>query len=459
MVTPGGDTIAAVATGGAVAAIGIVRVSGPETLALADAAFRPADGKRMSDHPDRLLVYGELLDENGQVLDLCLCTLSRAPHSYTGEDTAELQCHGSPVVLRAALESLFSRGARQALAGEFTRRAFLNGRLDLTRAEAVIDIIEARTPLAARNAAGQLSGAVQRTADGIYDLLGDICAHYHAVIDYPDEDIEPFTLESYASDLASADDTLKRLLATFERGRYLDSGVPTAILGRPNAGKSSWLNALLGYERAIVTDVAGTTRDTLSEGCVVGGVALRLTDTAGLRDASDAVEALGVERAVAAAGSAELVLAVFDLSRPWSEEDERVCALAAGAKHAVALANKSDLPARWEASSLEGRFDAVCVVSAARERGLEDVAAAVKALYPLPGAAAGEILTNARQYSAIARAEEFLAAAVDAMRSHWPPDAVLTECEGAMEALGELTGRLVRQDVTDKIFSRFCVGK
>ena len=452
-------TIAAVATGGVVSAIGIVRVSGPEAVELMDLVFRPADGTSMSGHADRTLVYGSLLDRTGEVLDLCLCTVSRAPNSYTGEDTAELQCHGSPVVLRAALDSLFSRGARQALAGEFTRRAFLNGRLDLTRAEAVIDIIEAQTPLAARNAAGQLSGAVQRCADAVYGRLADICSHYHAVLDYPDEDIEPFTLARYAGDLREDLRSLERLLGTFERGQYLDRGIPTAIVGKPNAGKSSLLNALLGYDRAIVTDVAGTTRDTLSEGCVVGGVPLRLTDTAGVRDTNDAVEALGVERALSAAEDADLLLAVFDLSRPRDAEDARVCSLARKARHSVALANKSDLPPVWDPASLRDDFERVCEVSALRGEGLEALGEAVKELYPLPEAAAGEILTNARQHSAVSRAADYLHAAVSAMEDGWPPDAVLTECEGAMEALAELTGRLVREDVTDRIFSRFCVGK
>ena len=440
-------------------AIGIVRVSGPAAPALMDAAFRPADGKPMSAHPDRSLVYGSLLDEDGRILDLCLCTISRAPNSYTGENTAELQCHGSPVVLRSALSSLFSRGARQALAGEFTRRAFLNGRLDLTRAEAVIDIIEASTPLAARNAAGQLSGAVQRRADAVYEHLTDICSHYHAVLDYPDEDIEPFTLSRYADTLRADLGELERLLSSFARGQYLDRGIPAAIVGKPNAGKSSWLNRLLGYERAIVTEIPGTTRDTLSEGCVLGGVPLRLTDTAGLREAADTVEALGVERALSAAENAELLLGVFDLSRPWEAEDDRICALAEKTRHTVALANKCDLPPCWDVGILSDRFDAVCVGSARTGEGLEALSAAVRDLFPLPEAPAGEILTNARQHSAVARAAEYLRAAAEAMEAGWPPDAVLTECEGAMDALAELTGRRVREDVTEKIFSRFCVGK
>ena len=453
------DTIAAVATGNVLSAIGIIRVSGPRTVEILDRVFRPADGKPMSAHGDRQLVYGALTDEDGQTLDLCLCTLSRAPRSYTGEDTAELQCHGSPVVLRLGLEALFARGARQALAGEFTRRAFLNGRMDLTQAEAVIDLIDAETPLAARNAAGQLSGAILRRSEAVYAALGRICAHYHAVLDYPDEDIPPFVMAEYEGDLAAGEQTLSALLDSFSRGRFLEKGVTTAILGKPNVGKSSLLNALLGYERAIVTDVPGTTRDTLSERCVLGGVPLRLTDTAGLRTAADAVELLGVERAVAAAETAELVLAVFDLSRPWDSGDDRVAAMAAGAKRSVAVANKRDLPACWDPEERLGSFPAAVRVSALEGAGLDELERAVAAAFPLPETAAGEILTNARQAEAIGRALERLRAGREALAGGWPADAVLTECEAAMEALAELTGRKVRQDVTDSIFSRFCVGK
>ena len=453
------DTIAAAATGANLAAIGIVRVSGALSVPLMDAVFRPADGKAMSEHADRQLVYGTLLDSEDRTLDLCLCTISRAPHSYTGEDTAELQCHGSPVVLRAALESLFARGARQAEAGEFTKRAFLNGRMDLTQAEAVVDIIDAETPLAARNAASQLGGAIFRRVDAVYRSLTDICSHYHAVLDYPDEDIPPFTLAAYAAALDAAAADLGKLLATFSRGQFLDKGVRTAILGRPNAGKSSLLNALLGYERAIVTDIPGTTRDTLSERCMLGGVALRLTDTAGVRETADAVESLGVERARAAAEDAQLVIAVFDLSRGWDAEDDAVLALAERCAVRIAAANKSDCTPRWDAARLSAHFDSVCVISAREKTGLDALGAAVAAAFPMPEADSGEILTNARQADAVRRALEYLRAARGAMTAGFAPDAVLTECEGAMDALGTLTGRNVREDVTRSIFSRFCVGK
>ena len=453
------DTIAAVATGNVLSAIGILRLSGDGTLAVIDRVFRPANGRPMSEAPDRKLVYGAFCDTDGQTLDLCLCTVSRAPHSYTGEDTAELQCHGSPAVLRAGLQALFTAGARQALAGEFTKRAFLNGRMDLTQAEAVIDLIHAETALDAKNAAGQLGGAVLRHAQGVYDTLQDIASHYHAVIDYPDEDIPDFQLSAYESALTGCIDRLQRLLDTFSRANVLHGGVPAVILGRPNAGKSSLLNALLGYERAIVTDVPGTTRDTIDARVTLGGVLLRLTDTAGLRDTSDPVEAIGVHRALDAAADAALAIAVFDAARPLDDDDRQVIAAAQRASVRIAVLNKADLPAAVQPDTLAASFDAVCVLSAKERTGLEALEQAVAEHFPAPDAPAGEILTNARHAEAIGRALESLRAAREAMLLGATPDAVLTEAEEAMAAIGELTGASIREDITNRIFARFCVGK
>ncbi|HBR08131.1 MAG TPA: tRNA uridine-5-carboxymethylaminomethyl(34) synthesis GTPase MnmE [Clostridiales bacterium] len=453
------DTIAAVATGGCVSAIGIIRLSGKDALNIADRVFFPRDGKPMSAHADRKLVYGELRGTDGAVLDLCLGTVSRAPQSYTGENTAEFQCHGSPTVLRSALEALFAAGARQALAGEFTRRAFLNGRMDLIQAEAVIDVIEAETAEAAKNAVCQLSGAITQRTDGIYSSLVDIISHYHAVLDYPDEDIEPFELENYASVLNDACLALKRLLDTFARGRILKDGVAAAIIGRPNVGKSSLLNALLGFERAIVTDIPGTTRDTIEERIRLGGVLLRLIDTAGLRDAPGEVERLGVRRTLAAAKEAELIIAVFDGSEPLRHEDNETLAVSSRTANAIAVITKSDLPQKLTPADLPGVFSGVCTVCAPTGEGLKDLESEIARLFPLPSAPAGEILTNARQADAVSRALEALEAAKTAMTGGYTPDAVLTEAEEAMKALGELTGKSVSGDVTDRIFSRFCVGK
>lgn len=450
------DTIAAIATGAQISAIGIVRLSGPETLALMDRLFQPFAGKLMSQRPDRALVYGRLVDRRGELLDLCLCTVSRGPHSYTGEDTAELQCHGSPVVLRTALEELFALGARQAGPGEFTKRAFLNGCLDLTAAEAVVDLIDAETVESAKNAAGQLNGAIGTKIEAIYAALTDISAHYHAVLDYPDEDIEDFRLADYRHTLQSAQAQLSALLATFERGRIMNAGLPAVIIGRPNAGKSSLLNALLGYDRAIVTAVPGTTRDTIEEKLRLGRLTLRLVDTAGIRETDDEVERLGVQRSRAAVESAQLVLAVIDSSAPLTAEDAEILRRAESAPQALVVLSKSDLPAA--AIALETALP-VIPVSALTGAGLDELQRAIEALYPLPVVPAGEILTNVRHAEAVRRALEALQSAHRALDAGYMPDVVLTELEEALAALGELSGRTVREDVTERIFSRFCVGK
>ena len=453
------DTIAAIATALVPSSIGIIRLSGPESVSVLDKVFTPAHGAPMAERPDRVLVYGALRDENGAVIDYCLATVSRAPHSYTGEDTAELQCHGSPAALTMGLEALFAAGARQAKAGEFTRRAFLAGKLDLTRTEAVADLIHAESPAAVRQAAGQLGGALERTITEIYDGLTDLMAHFHAVLDYPDEDIEPFEAAEISAALTDAEKKLNALASSYGRGRALVEGIPCAIIGRPNAGKSTLFNALLGYDRAIVTPIAGTTRDTVEERINLGGILLRLIDTAGLRDTDDQVERLGVERSRAALEQAELVLAVVDGGKNLSAEDEEILALALTAPHCIIIQNKADLPG--EVITLPVPCGtAVVRLSALTGDGLDELESAIHRLFPEDtGLRPGTLLTNARQAESANRARQSVERAAAALSAGMSPDAVLSDVEEALEALGELTGRLVRDDVTARIFARFCVGK
>lgn len=452
------ELIAAIATGSSRTAIGIVRLSGPGACRCAGAVFTPMDGRPLEEHPPRKLVYGTLRDRSGQVIDQILCTWSPAGGSYTGEETAELQCHGSPMVLSMALEALFAQGARQAGPGEFTQRAFLNGCLDLTQAEAVMDLIDAETPAAVHHAAGQLSRALSRKIEGIYDALLDVMAHFHAVLDYPDEDLDPFTTETITQALAQSGRGLDGLLASYQNGQFLTRGVPCAIVGSPNVGKSTLLNALLGYERAIVTNVPGTTRDTVEERCMLGDVLLRLIDTAGLRDTADPVEQIGVERSRRAMEEAGLILVVLDRSQQPSGEELELLRQAQATASTILILSKGDLPAAT-IEPLPQPLPPVVELSAATGEGLSELGQAVAALFPQGAEEPGELLTNARQAEAAQRARASIARAEEALQLGVTPDALLTDVEAALTALGELMGKTMREDVTARIFQRFCVGK
>ena len=446
------DKIAAIATGRARTGIGILRLSGDGCIEAAGQVFRLNSGRPLSSLPDRKLALGTLFDAQGRPIDHCMAFISRAPHSYTGEDTAEIQCHGSPAALTAGLEALFAAGFRQARPGEFTRRAFLNGQMDLTQAEAVIDLIDAETA-----DAGQVAGAIRKKIDPIYDGWVDLCAHFHAVLDYPDEDIDPFTLSGYEASLTASSRQLTALLSSCRRGRMVQSGIKAVILGSPNAGKSSLLNRLSGFDRVIVTDIPGTTRDTVEQTVTLGRHLVRLVDTAGIRDTQDVIEKIGVDRSMEAAKDCDVALYVLDNSKPMTEEDRRAMGAALEAPEAIAILNKQDLPGAIEPSDLP--FSYIIPVSCKDSTGFDLLEQAFDMLFPDDAPCDGSLLTNARQAGAILRAKKSVASAVQSLRAGMTPDAVLVDLESAMDALGEVTGRTMREDITNRIFERFCVGK
>lgn len=460
------DTIAAIATAQGTSAIGVVRLSGEGTAKVLAALFTPSGGGDAAALPYRHMVYGDIHTPDGTLLDRAMAVRFSAQHSYTGEESAELHCHGSPVVLSEVLQAAFAAGARQAKPGEFTRRAFLNGKLDLTEAEAVIDLIDAETAESAHNAAQQLRGALRRPIEEVYDALLDISSRFYAIVDYPDEEIEELSREETVQTLSQCEKTLGTLLGTFARGRVLKGGVKTAIVGAPNAGKSSLLNALVGYERAIVTDIAGTTRDTVEEKAVLGGVLLRLIDTAGIHETDDTVEKLGVERSKKAAEEANLILALLDDSSGALPEnaEEFFAPLELAAKSGkkwILLLTKADL--HGGAGVLLDDPDwsqpeAIIRVSSLTHEGFDALAEVIASLYPAPPPNTA-LVTSVRQAEAVERAIGSVRAAKDALLAGMTPDVVLTEVEQAQTFLGELTGRTAREDMVARIFERFCVGK
>ena len=437
------DTIAAVAASGG--PIGIIRVSGAQAIGAVSAVFSPKNGSPLAEAASQKLVYGTLSDKNGHLLDACYAVVFRAPHTYTGEDMAEIQCHGSTAVLTAALDALFAHGVRQAEAGEFTRRAFLNDKMGLSEAEAVHDLITARTVEAAQNAAAQMMGAVGSSVQQMRDKLLGMVAHFHAIVDFPDEDIDPILFDDAAALLHQTTSQLYRMAESYERGRILREGVPCVILGRPNAGKSTLLNTLLGRERAIVTDIPGTTRDLIEENVKVGQILLRVTDTAGLRDTTDPVEQAGIDRAMAEASASALILAVFDGSKAIGEEDMLVLARSAGHR-AIAVLNKTDLPQQLDEELLKKQFAHIVHLSAKTGEGMDRLLSLIPRTIGFGETAFdGALITNARQAAALARAAERCEAALYAAQCGMTPDAVVMDAEGAIAALGLWMLALLRQ--------------
>ncbi len=446
--------IAAYSGGALPAAIGICRVSGPGVLTLADKIFRPKKGRSMGEGPFSAMRYGEVLDSDGRALDLCLACCYRGPASYTGEDMLEIFCHGSQAVAARILERCMELGAQPAQAGEFTQRAFLAGKMDLIGAEAVADLIEAQSAAAAKNAAAQLKGGISQQIRAIRQAIMDQLTHFYAVCDYPDEDLDPFLNSQACQALTRCADEMEKLLAGFERGRTLTQGLPVTILGKPNAGKSSLLNALAGYDRAIVTEEAGATRDIVTETLRCGDTVLRLSDTAGLRQAESQAERIGIEKARQSARQSQLVICVFDGSRPLDDQDLETIQASADLER-VAVRNKMDLGQAAQ-PQLEEQFGRIFCLSAQTGEGIKDLCQWLASLTPQLDQA---LITSARQAALLDQAAQSCRLAAQSAEQGFTADAFLADAEQALRLLDQTLGESVGEDIVHGIFSRFCVGK
>lgn len=454
------DTISAIATALGVGSIGVIRLSGPDSLAIADRIFagREKPGKDNA----RKLLYGHILDRKGQPIDEVLAVYMPGPHSYTGEDVCEIQCHGGRQALQEILSLTYQAGARPAEPGEFTKRAFLNGRLDLAEAESVMDIINAKSRQALVAANRGHEGGLSRKVRELRKKLRDLVVQLEAAIDYPEEDIEEVTYDRAAEVLAEGQAAVARLVRQGSAGRILREGLRTAIVGRPNVGKSSLLNSLLQADRAIVSNIPGTTRDIIEEQMTIGGIPLVLTDTAGLRDTEDLVEKIGVERSRAALEDAQLALVVLDGAQPLSGEDRELLRSLKDRKKLI-LVNKSDLPQMLDTEGLQREYGSsdVIVLSVKTGEGMEQVEQWLREfVYGEGSDSEGSSMTqNARQQDLLEKALRSLEDALEGARQHLPYDCLTIDLTQTLHDLGEITGEDVPDEIIDEIFAQFCVGK
>ncbi|MGI6093068.1 MAG: tRNA uridine-5-carboxymethylaminomethyl(34) synthesis GTPase MnmE [Veillonellaceae bacterium] len=457
------DTISAVATALGEGGIGIIRMSGSRAIGIADNIFRGINGRRASQIKAFQAAYGNVADpETEEIIDEVLIFVMKAPRSYTREDVVEIHCHGGATPIRKILDLTLRQGARLAEPGEFTKRAFLNGRLDLTQAEAVIDIIRSKTDSSLKMAVGQLSGVLSAKISEIRHDILQMVAHLEAAIDFPEDDIEEMAIEDVIRRVRDTIAKVDYLLATAQTGKVLREGMATVIIGKPNVGKSSLLNALLKEKRAIVTDIPGTTRDIIEEYVNIRGIPLKIVDTAGIRETSDVVEKIGVERAREFVGKADLILVLLDASQTLSMEDCQVLDMLKG-RQAIVLINKSDLPQVLEMDKVIQHVadKKVIKISVAEGAGLDELEQAIVDMVYSGQVKQGEgaIVNNVRQANLIEQAGKHLGDVLKTAAAGMPPDCIVIDLRAAWEKLGEVTGDTVGEDIITQIFTQFCIGK
>lgn len=455
------DTIAAIATAMSNSGIGIVRISGDEALDVADRIFRPKKGSRkVSDMETHTIHYGYVTDGD-EVIDEVMLLIMKAPRSYTCEDTIEIDCHGGVLVMKKILETVLKYGTRPAEPGEFTKRAFLNGRIDLSQAESVIDVINAQNELALKSSVSQLQGAVLEKIKAIRAVV----LHEIAFIESALDDPEHVSLEGYPEQLheimSDAHSKVKKLLDSSDNGKMLKEGINTAIVGKPNAGKSSLLNILVGEERAIVTEIAGTTRDILQEQIQIGGIGLNVIDTAGIRDTEDIVEKIGVNKSREYIEKADLIIYVVDSSTELDENDQEIIE-AIQNKKAIVLLNKSDLDAKTDASVLQTQLSKpILSISAKNNTGIHELETLIEEMFFSGKLSFNDevYITNIRQKNALAEAQNSLKMVLQSIADGMPEDFFTIDMMNAYEALGTIIGESVGEDLVNEIFSKFCMGK
>ena len=455
------DVIAAISTPMGVGGIGIVRMSGEGCIEMADAIF--IGKKKLSEKATHTLSYGKITDgKDGEVIDEVLVSVMKAPHTYTKEDIVEINCHGGSLVTRRVLEAVLKTGARLAEPGEFTKRGFLNGRIDLTQAEAVIDLIHSKTELSRQAAVNQLEGRLKTAVREMREEILDMIASIEAVIDYPDYDIEDETYSNMEKSAQKILDRMEKLLEGADRGKIIRDGLQTVIIGKPNVGKSSLLNWLLEEDRAIVTDIPGTTRDTVEEYLNIDGIPIKIVDTAGIRETGDVVERMGVEKSKAYAENADLVIMMLDGSRPLEEEDREILSFIKD-KKTIVLLNKIDLEQKLSLEELEDFVskEQIISISVKKNQGFERLIDGLKNMF-LDGheaTADDALLGNTRHKDALYRAKEAMEHCMETIMTRMPEDFISMDLQDANRALGEITGDTSDEEIIDRIFTKFCLGK